>query len=153
MEETAHPFTPTGLLAVYLSRSEANRRDEPIELVTFLRFTFVGTVGDPIEGRALDDGIVRTLWMSLEELRACRDRHRSPMVMRWRRGPRGREDAGAADGAASRCVGARREPGRAVVRGGMSSSRVVVGLSGGVDSAVSAWLPEAAGTRRRRPCS
>ncbi len=82
MEETAHPFTPTGLLAVYLSRSMKNRLNEPIEPVTFLRFTFVGTVGEPIEGRKLDDGIVRALWMSLDELRATRARHRSPMVMR-----------------------------------------------------------------------
>lgn len=82
MEETAHPFTPTGLLGIYLSRSMKNRRNEPIEPVTFLRFTFVGTVGDAIAGMTLDEGIVRALWMSLDELRACRDRHRSPMVMR-----------------------------------------------------------------------
>ncbi len=82
LEETAHPFVPTGLLAVYLTRSIKNRRDEPAEPVTFLRFTFVGTVGAAIPGRALDDGIVRTVWMSLDELRASRDRHRSPMVLR-----------------------------------------------------------------------
>ncbi len=81
MEETAHPFTPTGLLGIYLSRSMKTRRGEPLEPITYLRFTFVGTVGDPVAGRALDDGIVRTLWLSLDELRACRDRHRSPMVL------------------------------------------------------------------------
>lgn len=82
MEETAHVFSPRGLLGVYLSRSMKTRRDDPIEPVTYLRFAFVGTVGDPVEGLALDDGIVRAVWMSLDELRACRDRHRSPMVLR-----------------------------------------------------------------------
>ena len=82
LEETAHAFLPTGLLAVYLSRSIKTRRDEPAEPVTYLRFTFVGTVGEPIPGRVLDDGIVRATWMSLDELRASRERHRSPMVLR-----------------------------------------------------------------------
>ena len=82
LEETAHRFEPTGLLGVYLSRSMKTKRDEPVEPVTYLRFTFVGTVGEVVDGLALDDGIVRALWMSLDELRASRDRHRSPMVMR-----------------------------------------------------------------------
>ena len=30
--------------------------------------------------RALDDGIVRALWMTPAELQAGRDRHRSPLV-------------------------------------------------------------------------
>ena len=81
-EETAHRFAPTGLLGGYLSRSIRTARDEPAEPVTYLRFAFVGTVGDALPGCALDDGIVRALWMSLDELRACRDRHRSPMVLR-----------------------------------------------------------------------
>ena len=32
--------------------------------------------------RPLDDGIVRALWLDPAELRACSDRHRSPLV--WR---------------------------------------------------------------------
>jgi hypothetical protein len=32
--------------------------------------------------RALDEGIVRALWLSPEELLAARNRHRSPLV--WR---------------------------------------------------------------------
>ncbi|MEO8935861.1 MAG: NUDIX hydrolase [Burkholderiaceae bacterium] len=82
MEETAHPFTPLGLLGVYLSQSMKTKRDEPVEPITYLRFTFVGTVGDPVAGLPLDEGIVRALWMTLDELRACSDRHRSPMVLR-----------------------------------------------------------------------
>jgi 8-oxo-dGTP pyrophosphatase MutT (NUDIX family) len=82
LEETAHEFTPIGLLGIYLSQAMKTRRDEPLEPITYLRFTFVGTVGEAIAGLALDDGIVRALWMSLDELRATRARHRSPMVMR-----------------------------------------------------------------------
>lgn len=82
LEETAHPFTPDGLLGIYLSQAMKTRRDEPLEPITYLRFTFVGTVGEAVDGLALDDGIVRALWMSLDELRASRARHRSPMVMR-----------------------------------------------------------------------
>jgi hypothetical protein len=33
-------------------------------------------------GRALDTGIVRTLWMTPDEVRASADRHRSPLVLR-----------------------------------------------------------------------
>jgi hypothetical protein len=50
--------------------------------VTYLRFAYTGTVGEAIEGWALDDGIVRTLWLTLDELRGCRERHRSPLVLR-----------------------------------------------------------------------
>ena len=33
-------------------------------------------------GRALDSGIVRTLWLTPEEVRASAARHRSPLVLR-----------------------------------------------------------------------
>ncbi len=82
LEETAHRLVPTGLLGIYLSRSIRTRRDEPAEPVTYLRFAIVGTADEAVAGRALDDGIVRALWMTADELRATRDRHRSPMVMR-----------------------------------------------------------------------
>jgi hypothetical protein len=39
-------------------------------------------VGEEIAGRALDDGIVRTLWLSPDEIRASAARHRSPLVLR-----------------------------------------------------------------------
>jgi hypothetical protein len=38
-------------------------------------------VGAEPENRALDPDIVRTLWMSVDELRAASDRHRTPLVM------------------------------------------------------------------------
>jgi phosphatase NudJ len=79
LEETAHRFTPTALLGVYLSRFQRPERGED---VTYLRLAFTGELGEMVAGRALDAGIVRTVWLTREELRASRERHRSPLV--WR---------------------------------------------------------------------
>jgi 8-oxo-dGTP pyrophosphatase MutT (NUDIX family) len=79
LEETGRVFTPEALLGVYLSRFV---RPATGEDVTYLRFAYTGTVGEAIEGWALDDGIVRTLWLTLDGLRGCRERHRSPLVLR-----------------------------------------------------------------------
>jgi len=78
LEETACVFTPDRLVGVYLSRFQ---RPATGEDVTFLRFAFGGTVGAPDPARTLDVGIVRTVWMTLAELRASRARHRSPHVL------------------------------------------------------------------------
>ena len=79
LEETTCDFTPSALLGVYLSRFQRASTGEDI---TYLRFAFCGTVGEPNPELTLDSGIVRTLWMTPEELRACPERHRSPLVMR-----------------------------------------------------------------------
>lgn len=79
LEETARHFTPQALVGVYLSRFV---RPATGEDVTYLRFAYCGTVGEPLPGRALDTGIVRTLWMTPDELRACPGRHRSPLLLR-----------------------------------------------------------------------
>ena len=78
LEETARPFTPTRAVGVYLGRMRREATDEDI---TYLRFAIAGTVGDEIPGQAYDHPIVRTLWMSLDELRQCPERHRSPMLL------------------------------------------------------------------------
>ena len=78
LEETACVFTPDRLVGVYLSRFQ---RPATGEDVTYLRFAFGGTVGEPDPARTLDTGIVRTLWMTLPELHASRTRHRSPHVL------------------------------------------------------------------------
>lgn len=77
LEETARVFTPAALLPVCLARFQRPARGQD---VTYLRFSFTGSVGEPLPGRRLDEGIVRTVWMTLDELRACPERHRSPMV-------------------------------------------------------------------------
>ena len=48
---------------------------------SYLRFAFCGRIGDALAGRQLDQGIVRTLWLSLDEVRASREHHRSPLVL------------------------------------------------------------------------
>ncbi len=79
LEETAHRFTPTHLLGVYLSRFQRAQTGEDI---TYLRLAFGGELGEHLPDRALDQGIVRTLWMTPDEVRASRARHRSPLVLR-----------------------------------------------------------------------
>jgi hypothetical protein len=49
--------------------------------VTYVRIAFVGEVGEQIPGQAFDEPVQRTLWMTLDEIRACRERHRSPLVL------------------------------------------------------------------------
>jgi hypothetical protein len=49
---------------------------------TYLRFTFCGRPEASAGGGPLDDGIVRALWLTPDELRACQARHRTPLVMR-----------------------------------------------------------------------
>jgi 8-oxo-dGTP pyrophosphatase MutT (NUDIX family) len=79
LEETARVFTPDSLVGVYLSRFQ---RPASGEDVTYVRFAFGGTVGTADPARALDQGIVRTLWLTLDEVRASRARHRSALVLR-----------------------------------------------------------------------
>lgn len=79
LEETAHVFRPTALLGVYLARFQRASTGEDI---TYLRMAFCGELGRHDPARPLDSGIVRTLWMTPEEIRACPERHRSPLVLR-----------------------------------------------------------------------
>ena len=79
LEETAHTFTPTALVGVYLSRFQ---RESTGEDITYLRFAYCGELGAFDSQRPLDTGIVRSLWMTPDELRASAERHRSPLVLR-----------------------------------------------------------------------
>ena len=78
LEETACVFTPQAVVGIYLGRFQRPARGED---VTYLRIAYAGTVGEPLPGRALDHGIVRTLWMTLAEVQASTARHRSTMVL------------------------------------------------------------------------
>lgn len=75
LEETAHSFAPTALLGIYQYQHDA-------EGVTYLRFAFMGNLTGHDPGRPLDTGIVRAVWLSVEEIRRESARHRSPLVMR-----------------------------------------------------------------------
>lgn len=78
LEETARIFTPQTFLGLYLSRFV---RPHSGEDVTYLRLAYCGKVGEAITGRALDEGIVRTLWLSFDEAAAQAVRMRSPQVL------------------------------------------------------------------------
>ncbi|RKP51074.1 NUDIX hydrolase [Trinickia fusca] len=78
LEETARAFSPEALVGVYMTHID---QAEGMG-ATYLRFTFCGTIGQAHDARALDAGIVRTLWLTADELRACQARHRTPLVLR-----------------------------------------------------------------------
>lgn len=92
LEETTYRFEPTALVGIYLSRFQRASREagnggpedhEAVtEDVTYVRFAFCGTVGEPDPALRLDTGIVRTLWLTADEIRASVDRHRSPLLLR-----------------------------------------------------------------------
>jgi 8-oxo-dGTP pyrophosphatase MutT (NUDIX family) len=78
LEETAHDFSPTALVGMYMSRYVSSRTS--LE-VTYLRFAFTGKLG-AVHDRPLDQGILRTVWMPYAELIACQHKHRSPLVLK-----------------------------------------------------------------------
>ncbi len=82
LEETAFHFTPTALVGIYLSRFERAVPGEESSDITYLRFAFRGELGEHVAGQALDEGIVRTLWLTPDEIRACTHLHRSPLLVK-----------------------------------------------------------------------
>jgi phosphatase NudJ len=81
LEETAYHFKPTAVVGVYMSRFERVQTDGILD-ITYLRFAYCGELGAHVEGQALDEGIVRTVWLTAEEIRASAERHRSPLLLR-----------------------------------------------------------------------
>jgi len=74
LEESAWHFRPTALVGIYLWNNPLSGR-------TFLRAVYTGEALGHEPGMALDDGIVRTLWMNRDEIAAAAPRLRSPMVL------------------------------------------------------------------------
>jgi len=75
LEESAWHIEPEGLVGVYLI--------EPLGLNrTYLRFCFHGRLLKHEPTRMLDKEIVRTVFMSRDELAAEAHKHRSPLVLR-----------------------------------------------------------------------
>jgi ADP-ribose pyrophosphatase YjhB (NUDIX family) len=82
LEETTCHFTPQALVGVYLNRFQrAAMSGHAAQDITYLRFAFCGTVGSPQSNLQLDDGIVRTVWLTPQEVRDSAHRHRSPLVV------------------------------------------------------------------------
>ncbi|MDO4593346.1 MAG: NUDIX hydrolase [Comamonadaceae bacterium] len=78
LEETAYSFEPTDLVGIYMNRFIRTRTGSDI---TYMRFAFTGVLGQHHAHRLLDEGIVRAVWLSMEELQATAHLHRSPVVM------------------------------------------------------------------------
>jgi 8-oxo-dGTP pyrophosphatase MutT (NUDIX family) len=75
LEETAWRFQPGWLVGVY-------RWQHPASQVTYVRFAFGGALLGHEPGRPLDEGIVRAVWLTADELAGQAAIHRSPLVMR-----------------------------------------------------------------------
>jgi 8-oxo-dGTP pyrophosphatase MutT (NUDIX family) len=84
LEETAFDFSPTALVGVYLSRfqrEQSTASNSVAQDITYLRFAFCGELGMFHPERSLDKGIVRTVWLSADDLRNSAHLHRSPLVL------------------------------------------------------------------------
>lgn len=74
LEETLFRFEPTAMVGIY-------RYPLPGDCdAAFVRFLFRGEVSGPVAGE-LDPDIVAAEWLTYAEVLACRDRHRTSMVM------------------------------------------------------------------------
>ena len=73
-EETRYVFNPDGLVSVYrLTPADAPEK-------TYLRFLFRGAVQGR-DDQPLDDDILGFEWMTFDEVVACQDQHRTPVVL------------------------------------------------------------------------
>jgi 8-oxo-dGTP pyrophosphatase MutT (NUDIX family) len=85
LEETRYRVAPSAVVGIYRWQAADTG-------ATFVRFAFAADVVGHEPERALDDGIVRSLWLSYDELVARRAMHRSPLVLQciddWRAGCR-----------------------------------------------------------------
>ena len=75
LEETGWHITPTALVGVYRWQTAGGD-------ATFVRFAFAADARRHDPALSLDQGIVRALWLTYEDLTAQRTRHRSPLVLR-----------------------------------------------------------------------
>lgn len=74
LEETAYDFHPETLLGIYHWKHDHND-------TTYLRFAFIGSVSTHYPQQALDDGIIRAVWMTIDEIREKQAVMRSPQVL------------------------------------------------------------------------
>lgn len=74
LEETAHRVQVDALVGIY-------NWERPAGDITYLRFAFACTALEEFPGRALDEGIIRPVWLTPAELAASPERLRSPLVL------------------------------------------------------------------------
>ncbi|MGZ8272210.1 MAG: NUDIX hydrolase, partial [Methylophilus sp.] len=74
IEESAYEFTPESLIGIYHWK-------HPLNQVSYLRFAFAGKLGAHYPEQKLDQGIVRAVWMTVDEIREKQVLTRSPQVL------------------------------------------------------------------------
>ena len=74
LEETAWQFTPEFATGIY--HWQHPNKD------IYIRHCFAGTVDQHNDKLALDEGIVRANWFTLDEVKKQAERHRSPLVLK-----------------------------------------------------------------------
>jgi len=74
LEETAWQFSPEIATGIY--RWQHPNGD------LYIRHCFYGEVSQQDKGRTLDEGIVSSAWLTLDEIEQQKLRHRSPLVLR-----------------------------------------------------------------------
>lgn len=74
IEETGCRFEPQGVTGIYLWKTPKGDR-------SFVRVNFFGACLGEDDNAVLDDGIIRKLWLSREEMLAQKPKLRSPMVL------------------------------------------------------------------------
>ncbi len=74
-EECAWDFHPEFITGIYLW-------DQPATPRTFLRFSFCGQHDNHDPEQQLDEGIIRGVWLTREEIVALGSKLRSPLVLR-----------------------------------------------------------------------
>lgn len=71
-EETSYDFIPKNIVGIY-------KWSHPTKNKTFVRVCYCGEASNPDENQKLDQGIVRALWLSKDDL--IKHKLRSPMVL------------------------------------------------------------------------
>lgn len=74
LEETGYRFTPEAVIGSYLWHNGDNE-------TTYFRTTYSGTVCNKTIATELDDGIIRALWMTHDDIISNQDRLRSPVIL------------------------------------------------------------------------
>lgn len=74
LEETAHRVAVAALVGIY-------NWERPAGDITYLRFAFACHALEAVPGLALDEGIIRSVWLGRDEIAAEAPRLRSPLVL------------------------------------------------------------------------
>ena len=71
-EESCCHFSPEAIIGLYRLVSDSGK--------TYIRYTFSGQVGEPDAALSLDPNIIKTHWLTIEQIKAA-DNLRSPLVI------------------------------------------------------------------------